>query len=145
MDIMGGDLFSMINQGKRSLALDLKTDAGRDVFLDLVAEADVVFESFRPSVVERLGIGYEACRSINDDVVYCALSGHGATGPDQDQPGHDLNYAATIGLLDMTRPSPDDPPVIPGFPVADMASGLFAAFSIVSSLLSRELGNQEGE
>lgn len=140
-----GAIFDAVNRGKRSVAVDLKTDAGRGAFLDLAATADVVIESFRPGVVDRLGVGPDAVRDRNERVVYCSLSGYGATGPRSNRVGHDLNYAGLAGLLDMTRPSPDDAPTIPGYPIADMGGGLLAAFAVVSALLSRELGDGTGE
>jgi alpha-methylacyl-CoA racemase len=138
-------LFDVVNRGKRSVTLDLKSDAGRDVFLDLTREVDVVIEQFRPGVVDRLGIGYDAVRAETESVVYCSVSGYGQTGPYSDRVGHDLNYAGVAGLVDMTRPDPEADPVIPGFPVADMAGGFAAALSVVSALLSRELGDGGGE
>lgn len=138
-------LFDVVNRGKRSLALDLKSETGRETFLDLAASADVVVEQFRPGVVDRLGVGYEDVRAVNEDVVYCSLTGYGQTGPDSDRVGHDLNYVGLGGLLDMTRREPDGEPTIPGFPIADMAGGLSAALGIVSALLSRELGEGGAE
>ena len=135
-------LFDVVNRGKRSVALDLASDAGRTAFLELAREADVVVEQFRPGVVDRLGVGYEDVRAVRGDVVYCSLSAHGQTGPDSGQVGHDLTCAGAAGLVDMTRPDPGADPVLPGFPVADMAGGVFAALSVVSALLSRELGGQ---
>ncbi|PSQ60855.1 MAG: CoA transferase, partial [Halobacteriales archaeon SW_9_67_25] len=135
-------LFDVVNRGKRSVALDLASDAGRTAFLELAREADVVVEQFRPGVVDRLGVGYEDVRAVRGDVVYCSLSAHGQTGPDSGQVGHDLTCAGAAGLVDMTRPDAGADPVLPGFPVADMAGGLFAALSVVSGLLSRELGGQ---
>ncbi|MDY6780608.1 MAG: CoA transferase, partial [Halobacteria archaeon] len=132
LDGVGG-MFSMVNRGKKSVTLDLKSDEGREAFMRMAEDADVVFEQFRPGVVERLGVGYEDVKERNPDVVYCSLSGYGATGQRNDEPGHDLNYAGYSGLLDMTRGG-DDEPTIPGYPVADMSAGLFAAFSIVSAL-----------
>lgn len=133
------DLFGALNQGKRSVTLDLKTDEGREAFLELAGEADVVIEGFRPGVMERLAVGYDVVSERNDEVVYCSLSGFGATGPLRDRAGHDLNYVGLAGLLDMTRATRQGRPAIPGVPIADMAGGLFAAFSIVGALLSREL------
>ncbi len=133
-------LFDVVNRGKRSVALDLASDAGRAAFLDLAGEADVVVEQFRPGVVDRLGVGYEDVRAVCGDVVYCSLSAYGQTGPDSGRVGHDLNCTGVAGLVDTTRPEPGADPVPPGFPVADMAGGLFAALSVVSALLSRELG-----
>lgn len=140
-----GRLFDAVNRGKRSVAIDLKRDRGRALFDRLAADADVVFEGFRPGVAERLGIGYDDVTEHNPSVVYCSLSGYGQTGPNADRVGHDLNYVGMAGLLDMTRDSAADPPVIPGYPVADMAGGLFAAFAIVGALASRALGNTDGE
>jgi len=140
-----GRVFDAVNRGKRSVAVDLKDERGREAFHRLAADADVVFESFRPGVVDRLGVGYDDVREHNPDVVYCSLSGYGADGPYVDRVGHDLNYVGVAGLLDMTRESPDAAPQIPGYPIADMAGGLAAAFSIVGALASRELGNTGGE
>jgi crotonobetainyl-CoA:carnitine CoA-transferase CaiB-like acyl-CoA transferase len=140
-----GRIFDAVNRGKRSVAIDLKADRGKEAFYHLVAEADVVFEQFRPSVAERLGVEYETLVEYNADLVYCSLSGYGQTGPYADRVGHDLNYVGVAGLLDMTRESPDEAPRIPGYPIADMAGGLFAAFAVVGALASRALGNTEGE
>ncbi len=140
-----GAIFDAVNRGKRSVALDLKSDEGREAFLTLAESADVVFEQFRPGVVDRLGVDYESVRARNETVVYCSLSGFGQTGPHADRVGHDLNYVGMAGLLDLTRTDEDSPPEIPGYPIGDMAGGLFAAFSIVGALLSRELGNTGGE
>jgi crotonobetainyl-CoA:carnitine CoA-transferase CaiB-like acyl-CoA transferase len=141
----GSALFDVVNRGKRSATIDLKTDAGREAFLAIAEDVDVVVEQFRPGVVDRLGVGYDDVRARNGDVVYCSMSGYGATGPYRDRAGHDLNYVGTAGLLDMTRPDERSKPVVPGYPIADMAGGLVAALSIVSALLSRELGDGGGE
>jgi alpha-methylacyl-CoA racemase len=140
-----GAIFDAVNRGKRSVALDLKSKQGREAFLNLAAEADVVFEQFRPGVVQRLGVDYESVREVNEDVIYCSLTGFGQDGPHSDRVGHDLNYVGMAGLLDMTREDEDSKPQMPGYPIGDMAGGLFAAFSIVGALLSRELGNSNGE
>lgn len=141
---IGPELFDRVNRGKRSMTLDLQSDAGRTVFEAVAADADVVIEGFRPGVSERLGIDVESVRTYNPEVIYCSVSGFGATGPNREVAGHDLTYVGMGGLLAMTR-SPDGTPAIPGFPIADMAGGLFAAFAIVAALLSRELGNATGE
>jgi len=138
-------IFQAVNRGKRSVTLDLKADAGREAFLELAAAADVILEGFRPEVMGRLGLDYESVREHNPGIVYCSLSGFGATGPNRDRVGHDLNYIGMAGLLDMTRPDADAAPVIPGYPIADMAGGLFAAFGVLGGLLSRELGDGTGE
>ncbi len=141
----GTGVFQAVNRGKRSIALDLSSEDGQEAFHRLAADADVVVETFRPGVTERLGVDYEAVAETNPGIVYCSLSGFGATGPHRDRVGHDLNYIGMAGLLDMTRETSDEAPVIPGYPIADMAGGLFAAFSILGGLLSRELGDGTGE
>jgi crotonobetainyl-CoA:carnitine CoA-transferase CaiB-like acyl-CoA transferase len=140
-----GSLFDAVNRGKRSIALDLKHDEGHEAFMRLAESADVVFEQFRPGVVDRLGIDYESVRERNGEIVYCSLTGFGQDGPHRNRVGHDLNYIGMAGMLDMTREGPDAAPQIPGYPVADMAGGLFAAFGIVGALCARELGNTGGE
>lgn len=135
-----GAVYDGVNRGKRSVAIDLKAAEGKAVFFDLLEEADVVFEGFRPGVVERLGVDHETVREHDPDIVYCSLSGFGQTGPLADEVGHDLTYEGLSGVLDLTREDPESRPQIPGFPMADMAGGLFAAFSILGGLLSREWG-----
>lgn len=134
-----GSLFTAVNRGKRSVVLDLKSKEGLERLYSLVDTADVFFEGFRPGVADRLGIDYDSLRDRNPEIVYCSLSGYGQTGPMRNQPGHDLNYAGVAGLLDMTRHNEKQRPPVPGFPMADLAAGLFAAFSIVSELLSQQL------
>lgn len=140
-----GALFDSVNRGKRSVAIDLKSDDGRVAFMELAAEADVVFEQFRPGVVDRLGVDYDSVRAVNEEIVYCSLSGYGNSGPYRERAGHDLNYVGVAGLLDVTRNGEADAPRVPGYQIGDLGGGLFAAFSIVSALLSRELGNTGGE
>ena len=140
-----GAVFDAVNRGKRSVAIDLKDDDGRAAFHDLVADADVVIESFRPGVTDRLGVDYGTLTDHRPDLVYCSLTGYGQDGPYADRAGHDLNYVGLAGLLDMTREGDDETPRMPGYQIADMAGGLLAAFSICSALLSRELGTTDGE
>ena len=139
-----GTLFTLLNRGKRSVVLDLKAEGVERALEPLFESADVVLEQYRPGVADRLGVGEADVREHAPDVVYCSLSGYGQTGSRADRAGHDLNYVGEAGLLDATRASPEDPPVIPGVPVADMAGGLVAAFSTVAALLSRELGTGAG-
>jgi alpha-methylacyl-CoA racemase len=141
----GPGLFPSVNRGKRSVAIDLASDRGREAFLAVAETADVVVEGFKPGTAARLGVGYDDVVARNPDVVYCSLSGFGATGPHRDRPGHDLNYVGMAGLLDMTRSDPDADPQIPGYPIGDMAGGLFAAFAVLGAVLSRELGEAGGE
>ena len=90
-------LFLSLNRGKRSIRLDLKSEAGRDVLLRLVRDADVLLESFRPGVLDRLGVGYERLRQENPGLVYCAITGYGQNGPNRDRSGHDMNYLGLNG------------------------------------------------
>ncbi|WP_336135954.1 CaiB/BaiF CoA transferase family protein [Natronomonas amylolytica] len=140
-----GAVFDAVNRGKKSVSLDLKSEGGREAFYELVTEADVVIEGFRPGVTERLGVDYETLTDYREDLVYCSLTGYGQDGPHADKAAHDLNYIGLAGLLDMTRENTDEAPRAPGYQIADMAGGLLAAFSICSALLSRELGNTGGE
>src|SRR2546421_12782143 len=95
--------FAAINRNKRSVTLNLKMPQGREVFQRMVRQADVVLESFRPGVMERLGLGYEQLKEINPGLVYCAISGYGQDGPYRLRAGHDLNYAGYAGLLHYNR------------------------------------------
>jgi alpha-methylacyl-CoA racemase len=131
-------LFLALNRGKRSIRLDLKSDDGREAFLRAVAQADVVLESFRPGVLDRLGVGYEAMRAVNPRIVYCAITGYGQEGPNRDRPGHDMNYLGLIGLLGLTG-EPDGPPIQSAGQIADVGGGaLMAAFGILAALRERD-------
>jgi alpha-methylacyl-CoA racemase len=131
-------MFLALNRNKRSIRIDLKTDGGREVLLRLAREHDVLLESFRPGVLDRLGVGYERLREANPGLVYCALSGYGQDGPMRDRSGHDLNYLARIGLLDMTG-EPGGPPIQPAGQIADLGGGaLLAAFGILAALRERD-------
>lgn len=125
--------FAMLNRNKKSVTLDLKTDQGRDVFLELAEEADVVVESFRPGVVERLGVDYETVQKQRRDIVYCSLSGYGQTGPYSQLSGHDINYVGVAGILGLNRPK-DGPPFAPGTTISDLAAGTFLALSAMAAL-----------
>jgi crotonobetainyl-CoA:carnitine CoA-transferase CaiB-like acyl-CoA transferase len=138
----GGDslFFRLVNRNKKSLRLDLKQAAGVAVFLRLAATADVIVESFRPGVVEKLGVGYTAVRAINPRIVYCAITGYGQTGPWADLAGHDINFLATAGVLDQigshdgTR---SDPPAIPNLQLGDLIGG---ALTPLLGLLAAVIG-----
>jgi len=134
-------LFCALNRGKKSLTLNLKSDEGRAIFLQLAETADVLLESFRPGVMERLGLGYETLAQANPRLIYCSLSGYGPDGPYREQAGHDLNYAGLVGLLGLTGPR-EGPPSIPGTQVADLAGPLWAAIGILLALLARERTGQ---
>jgi crotonobetainyl-CoA:carnitine CoA-transferase CaiB-like acyl-CoA transferase len=130
-------LFCALNRGKKSLTLNLKTDEGKAILRQLVKTADVLLESFRPGVMERLGPGYEQLAQINPRLIYCSLTGYGPDGPYRERAGHDLNYIGLTGLLDQTGPR-DGPPMIPGVPIADLAGAFWAALGILLALLARE-------
>ena len=121
----------------RTFGVNLKTKAGKDVFMDLVKSADVMMEGFRPGVVKRLGIDYDALQKVNPRIVYVSLSGYGQDGPYRDLVGHELNYIAISGLLGLTGPKGGNPS-IPGTVVADWTGGMSAGISILSALLARE-------
>ena len=129
---------SSLNRNKRSIRVDLKSDAGREVLLRLVRDADVLLESFRPGVLDRLGVGYEALREVNPGLVYCAITGYGQDGPLRDRAGHDMNYLGRIGLLGLTGEA-DGPPVQAAGQIADLGGGaLMAAFGILAALRERD-------
>ena len=130
--------FLAVNRGKRSLALDLKAPAGRDAFLRMTARADVVVESFRPGVMDKLGVGYTALAATNPKLVMCSISGYGQTGPYTHRAGHDLNYIALAGVLAMGGPA-GGAPQMPGVQIADLAGGaLWSATAILGALVGRE-------
>jgi len=130
--------FVALNRGKRSVRIDLKNPDGRKVFARLVRDADVLLESFRPGVTDRLGVGYEHLREVNRRLVYCAITGYGQDGPYSGRAGHDMNYLALTGLLGMTG-EPDGPPVQAAGQIADLGGGaLMAAFGILAALRERE-------
>jgi crotonobetainyl-CoA:carnitine CoA-transferase CaiB-like acyl-CoA transferase len=130
--------YNALGRNKRSIGLNLKSEAAREVFYQLVRDADVVVEGFRPGVVKRLGVDYETLAKLNPRVVYLSLSGFGQTGPYAPLVGHDINYISIGGALGVTG-RPGQPPSIPMNLVADFAGGgLFAAFAIAVALLARE-------
>jgi crotonobetainyl-CoA:carnitine CoA-transferase CaiB-like acyl-CoA transferase len=126
--------FRMVNRNKRSLALDLKASAGRDAFLRLARQADVIVESFRPGVVDRLGVGYGSVAAINRRIVYCSITGYGQTGPYRDRPGHDINYLGYAGVLDQTGTS-GGPPALSNLQVADLLGGAMNASTAILAAL----------
>ena len=131
-------MFLALNRNKRSACVNLKDERGREVLFALARDADVVLESFRPGVLDRLGCGYEALRAINPRLVYCAISGYGQDSPLRDRSGHDLNYLALAGLLGLTGDR-DGAPVQPAGQIADLGGGaLMAAFGILAALRERD-------
>jgi alpha-methylacyl-CoA racemase len=133
-------LFLSLNRNKRSIRLDLKSDGGREALLRLVGEYDVVLESFRPGVLDRLGVGYEQMRERNPGIIFCAISGYGQNGPKRDASGHDMNYLGLIGLLGLTGERGGEPMQAAG-QIADLGGGaLMAAFGIMAALRERDGG-----
>jgi crotonobetainyl-CoA:carnitine CoA-transferase CaiB-like acyl-CoA transferase len=131
-------LFLSLNRGKRSVRIDLKSEAGRDVLLKLVRDADVLLESFRPGVLDRLGVGYERLKQENPRLVYCAITGYGLTGPNVQRSGHDMNYLGLNGVLALSGDA-DGPPTQAGAQIADLGGGaLMGAFGILAALRERD-------
>jgi crotonobetainyl-CoA:carnitine CoA-transferase CaiB-like acyl-CoA transferase len=129
--------YHALNRGKRSLALDLKRPAGAAALLRLVKSYDVVFEQFRPGVLDRLGVGHAKLLEANPKLVICALTGYGQTGPLRDRAGHDLNYMARAGLMGLQGPE-DGPPQIPAFQLADVSGGMWSVIAILAGLRERD-------
>jgi len=130
--------FLMVNRGKRSLAVDLKTPEGQEIVHKLARGSDVVVEQFRPGVMARLRVAYDDLAMMNPRLVYCSFSGYGQTGPYKDLPGHDINFQALAGILGVTTGREDKAPAIPGVPIADLASGFNAALAILAALRVRD-------
>ena len=137
-----GLFLTTVNRNKEHLSLNLKTEAGLDIFLKLAARSDVVMEGFRPGVVDRLGVGYEAVRKVRPDVIYCAVTGYGQDGPCRDRAGHDVNYLSQAGVLALIGEK-DRPPSIPGVQIADMVGGGMNA--VIGILLALHHRHQTGQ
>jgi crotonobetainyl-CoA:carnitine CoA-transferase CaiB-like acyl-CoA transferase len=126
-----------LNRGKRSITLNLKSPEGVSILKRLAESADVLIESFRPGVMDRLGVGFEALRSDNPALIYCAITGYGQDGPYRNLVGHDVNYIGYGGVLSLTGPT-DGPPVIPGVQIGDLGAGaMMAAVGILAALHER--------
>ena len=133
--------FALLNRGKRSIAIDLKAKDAVEKLKPLIESADVVVEQFRPGVMDRLGLGYEALNAINPRIVYCALTGYGQHGPRADVAAHDLNYVAESGMLMLSKGA-DGAPVLPAALVADIAGGTYPA--VVNILLALRERDRSG-
>lgn len=133
--------FLSINRNKKSIVLDLKNPKGTDVFLRLVRTADVVIESFRPGVVDRLGIDYPRVSKMTPHIIYCSISTFGQSGPFRERVGHDLNCLALSGLLGITGLK-GGPPTIPGVQVSDYAAAMMATTAILLALFERQKSGQ---
>jgi crotonobetainyl-CoA:carnitine CoA-transferase CaiB-like acyl-CoA transferase len=133
----GTPLYDLINTGKKSLTINLKKDAGKKIFFELISKSDVLVESFRPGVMDKLGLGYETLKEYNEKIIFCSISGYGQNGPYRDVPGHDINYMSISGLLGINRTA--ESPMIPAIPIADLAGGTFGALSILAGLHKRDI------
>jgi len=135
-------LFLSLNRGKRSIRIDLKSQAGKDVLLRLAQTADVLLEAFRPGVMDRLGVGYERLRAENPRLVYCAITGYGQDGPARDRSGHDLNYLGLNGILGLSG-EVDGPPISSAAQIADLGGGaMMAAVGVLTALRERDRSGQ---
>jgi len=131
-------LHRLLNRNKRAIRLDLTQLAGREIFLRLAKDADVIMEGFRPGVADRLGIGYEAIRQLNPRIVYCSISGYGQTGPERLRAGHDINYLASAGVADQIGVS-GEAPAIPNLQVGDLMGGsLTSVMGILAALIDAQ-------
>ena len=138
-DISGG--FLALNRNKRSIAMDLRSDAGKAVFKRMAETADIVVENFRPGVMERLGLGYETLSEINPALVYASISGFGGTGPYRNRGGFDLVAQGMSGLMSVTG-FPGSPPAKVGVPITDIGAGSFTAFGILAAYIHAQRTGQ---
>ncbi len=128
--------FLSINRGKKSIVIDLKNPAGLGLAKDLAAKCDILIENYRPGVMDRLGLGYEALRAINPGLIYCAISGYGMTGPMKDRPSFDIVLQAMSGALHMNA-EPGQPPMKMGIPMGDLVGGISGPIGILAALFDR--------
>ena len=127
-----------INRNKSHMTLNLKSEQGKKIFFQLIEKADVLLEGFRPGVTNRLGIDYEKIKTVNSRIVYCSVTGFGQTGDYSNRAGHDIDYLSIAGILDVIG-KPDQPPIVPGIQIADIAGGgMSAAIGILLALFKRE-------
>jgi len=129
-------VFCMCNRNKKSMTLNLKSEEGKGIIRKLVKEYDVLFESFRPGVMKKLGLDYDSLREINPRLIFCSATGYGQDGPYKDRPGHDINYIALTGILEATGKH-TGAPVIPGITISDMTIGIFSAFAMLVGIMAR--------
>jgi CoA:oxalate CoA-transferase len=129
--------FIAMNRNKKSVTVDLKSEKGREIFYDLTKKSDVVVDNFRPGIVKKLGIDFDALKNINPRIICCSISGYGQTGPFKDRPAFDLVIQARGGIMSYTG-EPGRMPVRMGAPMGDLGGGLFAAHGILAALFQRE-------
>ncbi|MGD9890407.1 MAG: CaiB/BaiF CoA transferase family protein, partial [Dehalococcoidia bacterium] len=130
------DHFAALSRNKRSIAVDAKREAGREIIVRLARDADVLVEGFRPGVMDRLGLGYAALGEVNPRLIYCSITGYGQDGPYRSRPGHDLSYQALAGLLSSLIPAGQFDRR-PGVAIGDLSSAMFAAQGILAALIAR--------
>ena len=140
---------SILMRNKRSIDLNLKKKEGKEIFYKLVSQADVLLETFRPKVTDKLKIDYQTLSKINPSLIYCSLTGYGQNGPYEQIAGHDLNYVGICGILDLNRPrvllnenEEDKGPIVPGIQAADIGGGLVSVIGILGALLERNLNSE---
>jgi formyl-CoA transferase len=129
--------FLNMNRNKRSVTLDLRTEAGRQQFYQLAETADVIVENYRPGVMKKLGVGYDAISAVNPAIIYASISGFGQTGPWKDRPGFDLIAQAATGVMSITG-DPAGPPAKSGVPVTDIGCSLFTLYAILAAYIGRQ-------
>lgn len=125
------------NRNKRSIAIDLKSEEGREIIYNLAKESDIFVENFRTGALDKLGLGYEQMKEINPRLIYCSISGFGRTGPEKNRAGYDLLLQGYGGLMSITG-EPDGPPVKVGMSIVDLTAGMFAAYGILTAVIARE-------
>lgn len=135
------DVVPMARRNKRHLALDLSGVPGKKIFYELALQADVLIEGFRPGVAAKLGLDYESISKVNPRVIYCSITGYGQDGPLRQKAGHDMNYMALAGILDMLRDK-DGEPTQPGFQMANLSGSLYAVVGILLALFSRSVSGK---
>jgi crotonobetainyl-CoA:carnitine CoA-transferase CaiB-like acyl-CoA transferase len=135
--------FASINRNKRSVTLDLKTDEGKQIVLELAKKCDVVLENFRPGTMESLGLGYETLKTANPEIIHCSITGFGESGPLRDYPSFDLVIQAMSGQMSITG-EPGRPPVRSGIPIGDLAAAMMACIGVLSALARRARGGGGG-
>ncbi|MHA1601594.1 MAG: CaiB/BaiF CoA transferase family protein [Promethearchaeota archaeon] len=145
-------LNTVVMRNKKSITLNLKLEESRQIFYDLVKDADILLEGFRPKVTERLGIDYQTIKKINPGIIYCSITGYGQTGPYSQLPGHDINYIGISGNLLLNRirskegDSKEQLPVIPAIQTADIGSSFYSALGILGAIIERSKNtNHEGQ
>ena len=130
--------FLAVNRNKKSMTLNLRSARGKEIFFELVKNADVVLEGFRPGVIDKLGIGYKDLEKVNPMIVVCSISGYGQDGPYAQKAGHDMNYLSIAGITGLTG-TRDGKPILPGIQIADVGGGgMLAAYCILAAIIGRD-------